>query len=411
MSIKRILLFILAAVMLVSVTACGKKPEDTEEPETPTEETETVADPETTVEPVEEPAEEPKYKPYQFDESKFVEYNGTVEHFFFHQIVAWPEMAFDGDSYEKGIDDWMCTADEFVKIMDELYAKGYILVDIRDVWSEYEDSQGNPFMMRNTLRIPEGRIPFVMSYDDISVYEYMPANGFMERLIIGEDGELWCTGTGPDGKQVTAQGLDIVTLTDKYIKEHPDFSLNGAKACLSLTGYAGILGYDTYQDSRGTAYYDVDHRAAEIEAVKPIIEKLKETGWYFGSHTWGHIRLDKRTVEQVKADTERWFQDVGECVGETPILFYPHGARPDGKDVDQTGPVFKYLHSKGFRYFFSVGTNSFSKVKTDISAVVGDRLHPDGTTLRWARKTYLPFYDAKDIYDDRRPDYGNSWDK
>ena len=43
--------------------------------------------------------------------------------------------------------------------------------------------------------------------------------------------------------------------------------------------------------------------------------------------------------------------------------------------------------------------------------MVGDRLHPDGTTLRWARKTYLPFYDAKDIYDNRRPDYGNSWDK
>ena len=34
------------------------------------------------------------------------------------------------------------------------------------------------------------------------------------------------------------------------------------------------------------------NRQAEIEAVKPVIERLKETGWTFGSHTWGHIRLD-----------------------------------------------------------------------------------------------------------------------
>ena len=115
MNIKRILPFILAVIMLISVTSCQKKPEAVDEPETPSEET---AEPVEAVEPEPEPVEEPKYTPYQFDESKLVEYNGTVEHIFFHQIVAWPEMAFDGDTYEKGIDDWMCTADEFVKIMD-----------------------------------------------------------------------------------------------------------------------------------------------------------------------------------------------------------------------------------------------------------------------------------------------------
>ena len=136
-----------------------------------------------------------------------------------------------------------------------------------------------------------------------------------------------------------------------------------------------------------------------------MIARLKETGWTFGSHTWGHINLSKKPMVTVVNDTERWEEEVGSLVGPTQILFYPHGARPDGgKDQGESGPMFQYLQSKGFRVFASVGTSSYSKVKTDISAVICDRLHPDGTTLRYAREKYLQFYDAKDIMDvDVRP--------
>ena len=64
----------------------------------------------------------------------------------------------------------------------------------------------------------------------------------------------------------------------------------------------------------------------------------------------------------------------------------------------------------GFRVFASVGVNAFSYIKKDLSAVICDRLHPDGTTLRWSRDRYLPFYDAADIMDTTvRPDYGKDW--
>ena len=38
-------------------------------------------------------------------------------------------------------------------------------------------------------------------------------------------------------------------------------------------------------------------------------------------------------------------------------------------------------------------------MKKDISAVICDRLHPDGITLRRSRDLYLQFYDARDIMD------------
>ena len=54
-----------------------------------------------------------------------------------------------------------------------------------------------------------------------------------------------------------------------------------------------------------------------------------------------------------------------------------------------------------------MGVESFSYIKKDICAVICDRLHPDGKTLRWSRNRYLQFYDAKEIMDiDVRPDLG-----
>ena len=149
------------------------------------------------------------------------------------------------------------------------------------------------------------------------------------------------------------------------------------------------------------------NRQAERQAVQPIIEELRRTGWTFGSHTWGHIRLGSGNLGKIQADTEKWMDEVGSLVGPTTILFYPHGERPDGNDWKQTGPVFQYLQQQGFRVFCSVGVESFSYIKKDICAVICDRLHPDGTTLRYSRNRYLQFYDAKDIMDTSvRPDLG-----
>ena len=344
------------------------------------------------------------------DGVKYAAYDGLVEHLFFHPIIAYPELAFDGDAQEKGLDDYMVTVDEFNKILESCYANGYVLVDICDVWSETVGEDGQPRMARNTLYLPEGKKPLIFSYDDTNYYPYMLENGFTYKLIIGDDGKITSWGLDPAGNEVVSRELDAIPALDKFVEEHPDFSPFGAKASLSLTGYCGILGYRTQTEKEDQSPEHEANRQKEREAVKPIIEELKRTGWTFGSHTWGHVNLAKKSLDVIKADTEKWFDEVGSLVGETPILYYPHGARPDGGDWTQTGETFRYLQSQGFRVLCSVGTESFSFIKKDICAVICDRLHPDGTTLRKSRQRYLQFYDAKDIMDPRRPDYGVDWD-
>lgn len=350
----------------------------------------------------------------------------VVEHIFFHPVIAYPEFTFTTstipEAQKKGLDDWMITVEEYIKILESLYAKGYILVPMESVWSEVTDASGQTRMQRNTLMLPEGKKPIIFSYDDVNYYPYMVEGGFMAKLILGEDGDLWAYGTNPfTGEEIITQDLDATTILDKFVREHPDFSLNGAKGIFSLTGYEGILGYRTQNDidiapdDPARPAFEAK-RQGEIDAVKPIVERLKATGWTFGCHTWGHIRLsntDGNADARMKRDLLRWAEEVGSLVGPTNILFYPHGARPDGdNDVTQTGPQFRWLHEQGYRIYASVGVDSYSKIKTDISAVICDRLHPDGTTLRSGRERerYLRFYDAKDIIDlKNRPNYGVTW--
>ncbi len=412
---KKLTALLLTLVMLLTMAACGGKNNS----DTPTE----TPDPPAVETPAEPESPEPEpydiYDPTVMPEGgvrdgvTYVAWDGIVEHLFFHPVIAYPELAFDGDYKEQGLDDWMVTVTEFNRILQSVYERGYVLVDIADVWSETTDESGARKMQRNTLYIPEGKKPLIVSYDDPNYYEYMLENGFTYKLILGEDGAIWSWGLDPQGNEVVSQDLDAITILDKFIREHPDFSPFGAKACLAVTGYEGILGYRTQTDKENWTAEREANRQKEIEAVKPIVAELKRTGWTFASHTWGHIRLDSGNMAKITSDTERWFDEVGSLIGETSILIYPHGARPDGNDWTNTGEAFRYLQGKGFRVFASVGIESFSFVKKDIAAVICDRLHPDGTTLRSSKvdARYGQFYDVREIFDfDTRPNYGVNWE-
>ena len=407
--------FLLLLALLLALTACGQTPASAPPAEDPAPSAQDPA-------PPEEPEPEPEPGPYEIldptvmpaggsrDGVAYAAWDGIVEHLFFHPVVAYPELAFDGDSEADGIDDYMVTVGEYIKILQSVYERGYVLVDIGDVWSETEGEDGQPKMVRNTLYLPEGKKPLILSYDDTNYYPYMLENGFAYKLIIGDDGKIASWGKSPEGAEVVSRDLDAIPVLDKFVEEHPDFSPFGAKGCLSLTGYEGILGYRTSTDTKEWDETKEAARQREREAVKPIVEELKRTGWTFGSHTWGHIRLGSGNMAKIRTDTQKWFDEVGSLVGETPILFYPHGERPDGNDWTNTGEAFRYLQEQGFRVFCSVGVESFSFIKKDICAVICDRLHPDGTTLRRHRDQYLQFYDAKDIIDlEARPEREILW--
>ena len=103
----------------------------------------------------------------------FIPYDQPVRHIFFHSLIVDTSLAFDGDYMENGYNYWMTTVDEFHAILEELYANQYILIDIHDLAEEQTDEDGNVTLTAAQPLVPEGKIPLVLSVDDVSYYDYM----------------------------------------------------------------------------------------------------------------------------------------------------------------------------------------------------------------------------------------------
>ena len=163
---KRLTALALTLALAFSLAACGKNPVAEETPAPPPVET-----PQPTPTPVPDPEE--AVRTY-WSEDQLTQAWGpdqVVEHLFFHPVIAYPEYAWSSavpTAQQKGLDEWMVTVDEFNKILQSVYEKGYILVNMCDVWSEYTNENGEQRMQRNTLMLPEGKKPLIMSFDYVT---------------------------------------------------------------------------------------------------------------------------------------------------------------------------------------------------------------------------------------------------
>ena len=287
-----------------------------------------------------------------------VPYEGGVEHIFFHPLMAYPELSFLGPQAQ-GYNDWFITVEEFHRTLEELYKRDFILVHLEDV---YERVDGK--IKEKTLKLPEGKKPLVISIDDVNYYDYMREEGNVHQLILDDKGHVATYSVNPEGEEVISYENEIIPILDTFVDENPDFSLEGAKGVIALTGYEGVLGYRTNN-------LDSPHYEEEKEKAIAVVERLKETGWTFGNHSYTHIDIGNATLERVKRDTERWKEEVEIITGPTPLYFYPFGSR-----VKPGGEIFQYLVEEGYEVFAAVGPTTHTEIIHD--AYTQDRRRIDG---------------------------------
>lgn len=67
-----------------------------------------------------------------------------VTHIFYHTLIKDPSKAFDGDYKEADYNQVMTTIDEFNKITQTMYDKGYVMVSIKDMAKVNEDGSMSP---------------------------------------------------------------------------------------------------------------------------------------------------------------------------------------------------------------------------------------------------------------------------
>jgi hypothetical protein len=245
--------------------------------------------------------------------------------------------------------------------------------------------KGVPALVKKDLQLPEGKKPLVLSVDDINYYEYMIENGTVSKLIVDDQGRIASVSKDKDGRDRISYDDEIVPIVDAFVREHPDFSFQGAKGMLNLTGYEGILGYRT-QNLKASDYEQVKQKAMQV------VDALKKDGWCFASHGWGHLDAQKISLERVKRDTKRWKDEVEPLIGPTAIYVYPFGS-----SVQPGGSKFQALLEAGFRLICSVGPDPYLKVTPNYALM--ERRHIDGVALRGQSKRLAGLFDAKAVLD------------
>lgn len=343
-----------------------------------------------------------------------------VTHIFYHSLVVDPERGFAGnDSAAAGFKQWMTTVDEFNKITQAMYDNGYVLVDLHDLVTQTTDENGDVHFTPNQIMLPEGKKPFVLSLDDLSYYHSYDGRGTASKMVLDENGKPTCEYIQADGTTVTG-AYDCVPLLNQFLEEHPDGAYHGARGTIALTGYNGILGYRTdiayktgenlTEDQRAwlDAHPDFDWEK-ECEEAKKVAQAIKDTGWNFASHTWGHIRVGANTsLETIKADTEKWLAYVEPLIGETDTIIFAHGEDlADWHDYSAENEKFTYLKSQGFNFFCNVDSSQYFLQIRD-NYVRQGRRNLDGYRL-WndvhgEKNRTSDLFDASQILDPARTD-------
>lgn len=328
--------------------------------------------------------------------------NTKISHIFFHSLIVDTDKAFGpGSSQVVGYNKYMTTVDEFNKMLEQMYERGYVLVSIHDIAKMTKQKDGTEKMEPVEILLPEGKIPFVLSQDDVNYYQYMEGDGFASRIVIGEDGIPTCEYIKDDGTVVTGE-YDVLPIVNRFLKEHPDFSYRGAKGILAVTGYEGVFGYDTgwHMHDLETEEGKNNLKKLQEEAMK-VAEAIKADGWEFASHSYTHTNMTNNSVEKVQYDTDKWAKEVEPLIGKTDIYIYPFGA-----DIcdwrDYSGPKYDYLKAAGFLYYCNVDSAQYWIQIHDEFMRMG-RINFDGDRMYGTPEKLSYFFDVDSVFDKARP--------
>ncbi len=368
-----------------------------------------------------------KIEEYTLAKQKVVRYSSpeTITHIFFHSLIVDTDRAFDGDAEEGGYNMYMTTVEEFKAILQQMYDKGYVLISPYQMAYETTKADGSTKFTYGDIMLPPGKIPFLMSQDDLNYYSYMIGSGngknetpvfvddendgFASRIVIGEDGYPTCEYVDADGN-VLYGDYDLVPVLETFIQEHPDFSYRGARAILGMTGYEGVFGYrtkPTYQPELDALHAADPEKypsyAEEVANAKAVAQCLRDHGWILASHSYGHPAYGNISAERVETDSDKWENTVETIIGETDVILYPHGSDiHTWRNYTFDNEKFAALYADGYRYFFNVDGNKYWN-QLGSNYFRGGRRNLDGFRMYHNPEMLTDLFDVESVFDAARP--------
>ena len=330
----------------------------------------------------------------------------SVPHLSFQMLIADPGRAFVNEDYGNAYNRNYVTTDEFEKILQQLYDNNYMLVALHDLVVV-----DNGTYSAGTIALPVGKKPIVLSQVAANYFTYMTDGdedglpdadgaGFPYCLALDADGNFVSKMIDSAGNEVQGN-YDFVTILEKFIADHPDFSYQGARAVLAVTGYDGIFGYRTNPDvreSQGSEYY-----AQQLSGAQRVVDALENAGYELACYSYEHISYSGSAVDYITADLQQWEEEVAPILGDVDILIYPYGEDIyESMTATYEGDKFDTLYNAGFRIFVGMDNSTAASAQVTDTYFRQTRRWVTGAKMAYSADSFTDLFDASTVLNSDR---------
>ena len=334
-----------------------------------------------------------------------IEFNNpaTIPNLSFHVLIHDPARAYAdkdlGGLYNRNF----VTTEEFQRILEQLYNNNFVLVDYDSFVSSNTDLEGNANFFPVPIRLPDGKKPVMITETMVNYYDYMidgnkdgtpdaGGDGFAARLVVDANGDIKAEYVDINS-ETHVGNYDLVPILEDFIKQHPDFSYQGARATLAVTGEQGVFGYRTntsYIASVGNEYYE-----KEVIAAKEVVQALRNKGYRIACYTYKNENYNQLNANLIQADLTKWNEQITPVLGPVDTIVFAKES-----DIgDYSGPKFNVLYTSGFRIMVTDSDTPYAEVNN--TYVRQSRLMVTGNTMAWksAQFTNLGLFDPNVVLD------------
>ena len=353
---------------------------------------------------------------YERAQRETVEWNdpSQVVNLSFQLLIADPARAFKYPGWSSSINKNFITTDEFANILQDLYNNGYILVDFDDIIATETTANGSTVYTAKSLYLPAGKKPLMLTQTNVNYNYYLidsdgdhlaDANGggFASKLLW--DGQNFtCEMVDASGNTVTGD-YDLVPILERFIAANPDFSYQGARATIALTGHNGLLGHRTHPA------YDTHPHASEIfgeaeyekatQDAATVIEALRDTGYTISCYTYSNISYEDAELSSIQTNLKSWTDFVTPILGDTNVLTYAQMGDIADKG-SYSGDKFSALQDHGFRYYLGFCTDGQPWAVVSDNYVRMGRIMVTGSNMAYHSDWFAGMFDATTILDETR---------
>lgn len=299
-----------------------------------------------------------------------VEYSGDIEILSFNPLIAYPKIVLnEKNSSAHKIDENNITTDEFKKILLSLYNKNYVLIS--------PDLQPD-----NQLLLPRNKKPLILVLEDV---EYnTKTNGSVEKLIVNNNGEIASYTPKRSINDRIEYDKDFITILEQFVKQHPSFSHNNAKALIAIDGSKGIFGYNTAKSNATSKY--------QIKKAMEIITHLKNIGYTFISKGYGN-GFNSPYIN-FASGLNSWESNVRPILDTKTNIYFLNSSFTISDDYEQ-----KLELLKTYNYTVILGLEMTPKTEIIDGLKYLSVKQVNGKTLRYCQDSFLPLFDCEYVYD------------